>query len=202
MCCASPWWGVYSLLTVWFIFMAWCCVICPSVVRPNTRMTLGMLWITDNDNQTIRPILTQYWFRINIHFVQTIRWRNDIFGLLPKKLNSGCCCCVQVLHNLSIYCNFQLLFVTIWCRWEAEGEGNMESERGSKQLVTIWKWENTQKHSRYWISLCKLTAQCHQDQHWDIFISVLVTWYSHWVYYNRVISYLYDKLWLKLVDFW
>ena len=47
--------------------MAWCCVICPSVGRPNTRMTLGMHWITDNDNQTIRPILTQYWFRINIH---------------------------------------------------------------------------------------------------------------------------------------
>ncbi len=73
MFCAVP--CVFSILTAWFIFMAWCCVICPRDVRPNTRMTLGMHEITDNDTHTIRPILTQYWFRINIHFMQTEYYR-------------------------------------------------------------------------------------------------------------------------------
>ena len=92
---------VFLVLTAWFIFIAWCCVICPRDVRPNTRMTLGMHEITDNDTHTIRPILTQYWFRINIHFMRTEYYRinrewSTLDCIFLKTSNSGGCCCVQV----------------------------------------------------------------------------------------------------------
>ena len=167
LCC------VVTIDSLIYIYGLMLCVICPGDVRPNTRMTLGMHEITDNDTHTITPILTQYWFRINIHFMQTEYHRIQrmmiyyscilyVFFSKHQILEVVVVSEFSIIYQFTVISNCYLLQFDAGGRQKVRGIWSQTRQEGASNW---WPFGNEKIHKNiysYWVSLCKLRAVCPQ----------------------------------------